>query len=157
VGKVLVTSLKDRLAFDLRATWQARVLEGTTGPARMVVMSVLAHVYDEAIFTLCAAIFADFDGSLRPPFLTSAAKIDKAGRIVADMVDERGHVHKNTVLFPDEIALRDAFRKLADRLKLSDTDRIELFNCAQRWVVADRRLDPAMDPKDPDAKRLTVN
>jgi hypothetical protein len=50
--------------------------------------------------------------------------------------------------------MRDAFRRLADRLKLNDADRIELFKCVQRWVVADRRLDPTFDPKDPDAKRL---
>src|SRR6266581_1489273 len=130
------------------------MLLGTIGPARMVVMSMLAHTYDEAVFTLCAAVFPDFDGSLRPPFLTTAAKIDKEGHVVADMVDATGMIHKDTVLFPDEISLRDAFRKLADRLKLNDADRIELFKCAQRWVVADRRLDPTFDPKDPDAKRI---
>jgi len=151
---VQATSLERKLAFDLRASWQARVLLGTTGPARMVVMSMLAHTYDEAVFMLCAAVFPDFDGSLRPPFLTTAAKVDKAGCIVADMVDATGVIHKDTVLFPDEISLRDAFRKLADRLKLSDTDRIELFKCAQAWVVADRRLDPTFDPKDHDAKRI---
>lgn len=148
------TELEKTLSFDLRASWQSRVLVGTTGPARMVVMSVLAHTYDEALFTLCWAVFPDFDGSLKPPFLTSAGKIDKTGAIVADMVDERGRIHKDMVLFPTEIGLRDAFRKLADRLKLNDQDRIELFKCAQRWVVADRRLDPSFDPKDPDARRL---
>jgi hypothetical protein len=151
---VLATEIEKRLAFDLRASWQAKVLVGTKGPARMVVMSVLAHTYDEAVFTLCAAVFPDFDGSLKPPFLTTAAKIDKTGAIVADMVDERGRIHKDTVLFPTEISLRDSFRKMADRLKLDDADRVELFKCAQRWVVADRRLDPAFDRKDPDARRL---
>jgi hypothetical protein len=154
VRPVLAIRLEKKLAFDLRASWQAKVLEGTKGPARMVVMSVLAHTYDEAVFTLCAAVFPDFDGSLRPPFLTTAAKIDKEGRIVADMVDERGVIHKDTVLFPTEMSLRDSFRTLADRLKLNDVDRIELLKCAQRWVVADRRLDPTFDPKDPDARRL---
>lgn len=151
---MLAPDLEKALSFDLRASWQARALVGTKGPARMVVMSVLAHTYDEAVFTLCAAVFPDFDGSLKPPFLTSAGKIDKSGAIVADMVDERGRIHKDMVLFQTEIGLRDAFRKLADRLKLSDSDRIELLKCAQRWVVADRRLDPNFDPKDPDARRL---
>ena len=53
--------------------------------------------------------------------------------------------------------MRDAFRRLADRLKLSDSDRIEMFKYVQRWVVADRRLDPTFDPQDPDAKRLTTH
>jgi hypothetical protein len=151
---MLAPEVEKTLTFDLRASWQARALVETKGPARMVVMSVLAHTYDEAVFTLCALVFPDFDGSLKPPFLTSAGKIDKSGAIVADMVDERGRIHKDLVLFPTEIGLRDAFRKLADRLKLNDSDRIELLKCAQRWVVADRRLDPNFDPKDPDAKRL---
>lgn len=151
---MLATELEKTLAFDLRASWQAKVLEGNRGPARMIVMSVLAHTYENAVFTLCAAVFPDFDGSLPAPFLTSAAKIDKTGAIVADMVDERGRVHRDMVLFPTEISLRDSFRKMADRLKLNDADRIELFKCAQRWVVADRRLDPNFDPRDPDAKRL---
>ena len=151
---MLATEFEKTLAFDLRASWQAKVLVGTTGPARMVVMSVLAHTYEDAVFTLCAVMFPDFDGSLRAPFLTTAAKLDKTGAIVADMVDERGKIHKDTVLFPTEIAMRDSFRRMADRLKLNDTDRIELFKCAQRWVVADRRLDPNFDPRDPDAKRL---
>jgi hypothetical protein len=29
-----------------------------------------------------------------------------------------------------------------------------MFAAVKRWVVADRRLDPNMDPQDPDAKRL---
>jgi predicted O-methyltransferase YrrM len=151
---MLATEIEKKLAFDLRGSWQARALAQTSGPARMVVLSVLAHTLDEATFTLCAVVFPDFDGSLKPPFLTSAAKIDKRGAIVADMVDERGRIHKDLVLFPTEIALRDAFRKLADRLKLNDADRVEMFKYAQRWVVADRRLDPNFDRRDPDAKRI---
>ena len=151
---MLATELEKKLAFDLRASWQAMVLVNTTGPARMVVMSVLAHTYEDAVFTLCTAVFPDFDGSLRAPFLTTAAKIAKTGAIVADMGDEHGRIHKDTVLFPTEFSLRDAFRRLADRLKLNDADRIELLKCAQRWVVADRRLDPNFDPRDPDARRL---
>jgi hypothetical protein len=58
------------------------------------------------------------------------------------------------VLYRNEVALRNDFRQLADRLKLNDADRIELFAAVKNWVVADRRLDPTMDPKDPDAKRL---
>ena len=49
------------------------------------------------------------------------------------------------------------FRVLADRIKLNDTDRRELFACVLHWVKADRRLDPSFDRRDPDAKRLTVN
>lgn len=142
------------IEFDLRGSWQSRALTATTGPARMVLLSVLAHTLEQAVVTLCYAAFADFDGSLPLPSLTTAAKIDKAGAVVADVCDRAGVIHKDEVLFKSEIEMRDAFRRLADRMKLSDPDRIEMFKYVQRWVVADRRLDPTFDPQDPDAKRL---
>ena len=151
---MLNTEFEKTLAFDLRGSWQARVLAGSIGPARMIVLSILAHTLEEAVVTLCFATFADFDGRLPMPALTTAAKVDKSGAVVADMCDRWGVIHKDTVLFKSEVEMRDAFRKLADRLKLSDPDRIEFFKYAQSWVVADRRLDPTFDPRDPDAKRL---
>jgi hypothetical protein len=150
---VPVSELERGVAFDLRASWQAKVLIVTDGKRLgMVVLSMLAHTYDEAMPTLLAICFGLT--SIKAPFLCSAAKIDKSGRVVTDMVTDYGEIEKDHVLFPNEIAMRDTFRRLADRLKLSDLDRIELFKCVQRWVVADRRLDPAFDPRDPDAKRL---
>ncbi len=148
---------KRTLAFDLRGSWQGRALGGVQGPFRAVVMSVLAHTLEEAFVTLCAVVFPDFDGSLTPPYLCSAAKVAKTGAIVADVVDRDGAIHKDEVIFDSELHMRDMFRRLADRMKLSDSDRVELFKYAQRWVVADRRLDPTFDPKDPDARRLVLN
>lgn len=46
--------------------------------------------------------------------------------------------------------------QLADRLKLTDGERIDLFIAVRHWVKADHRLDPAFDRRDPDARRLTV-
>jgi hypothetical protein len=152
-----VQAIEKRLAFDLRATWQARVLLAaqakTDGVIGAVALSVLAHNYDDALPTLLKVLFPGFE-SITPPFLCSAGKVDKSGAVVADLVERAGVITKNYRLYRDEIALRDDFRRLADELKLKDTDRIELFAAVQRWVVADRRLDPNMDPKDPDAKRL---
>jgi hypothetical protein len=81
-------------------------------------------------------------------------KVAKSGAVVADVILRDHRVVKDKPIYRDEIALQNDFRRLADRLKLNDADRIEMFKCVQRWVVADRRLDPTFDPKDPDAKRL---
>lgn len=70
------------------------------------------------------------------------------------MVERDGTISKDVAIYASEIALRDDFRHLADRLKLTDDERVEMFKAVQRWVVADRRLDPTFDPQDPDAKRL---
>jgi hypothetical protein len=60
-------------------------------------------------------------------------------------------------MYLTDIAYRDDMRRLADRLKLTDQERLEFFTCVKRWLVADHRLDPTMDPADPDAKRLTIH
>lgn len=146
-------AIEASIAFDLRASWQARVIAGTGGHEAAVVLSMLAHSYDDAMPTLLRLVFPGFT-SIVAPFYCSAAKLDKAGRVVADVVTKTGQIVKDAKVFDTEIQMRDVFRRLADRLKLNDQDRIELFKCAQRWVVADRRLDPNFDPKDPDARRL---
>ena len=151
---MLAPEVERVLEFELRASWQAKVLVGTRGPARAVIMSMLAHAYEHALVTLCAAVFPDFDGSMPVPYLESCAKIAKTGAVCADVRGKDGKLHADTVLFQSDIEMRDACRKLADRLKLPDDDRVEFFKVAQRWLVADRRLDPTFDPRDPDAKRL---
>jgi hypothetical protein len=106
---------------------------------------------------LMALVYPDFvpgRAPIKDAIFCSAARIDKAGRVVADQVSRYGTKTKDSVVFDSEIQMQGAFRKLADMMKLSDRDRIDMFHAVQRWVVADRRLDPTMDPQDPDAKRL---
>lgn len=150
---MLATEIERNVAFDLRGSWQVRAIGEAKGQTWMVLLSVLAHTYDHALLFMMPLVYPDFDGSIPAPHLTTAAKIDKTGAIVADVVNRYG-VIKETMIYPTELHLRDDFRRLADRLKLGDSDRTELLKCVQRWVVADRRLDPAFDRKDPDAKRI---
>jgi hypothetical protein len=154
---------------DLRDSWQAKVLRETCKVAWMgsaaprgklgaVMLSVFAHGLDAgALAILLKGIFPDFY-SISAPFICSAAKVDKAGRLVADVVmrdDEPPR--KDQVLFYSLRSFEWTLRHLADRLKLDDTDRVKLFQAATNWIVADRRLDPAMDPADPDARRLVAH
>jgi len=152
---MLATEFEKKLAFDLRASWQVRAVANVKGPFRAVLLSVIAHTYEAAgVVAVLTLVDPDFDGNLPAPVLLSCGKIDRHGWIVADVGESDGSIRKDRVIFMSELQMRDRFRELADRLKLNDTDRTELFKCAQRWVVADRRLDPNFDPKDPDAKRL---
>jgi hypothetical protein len=145
--------LVTRLAFDLMATWQARALVAARGKTAAVLLSVLAHNYDEQLLTLLKVAFPGFE-SISAPFLSSAGRVAKSGAIVADVVQRDGRIERQEVLYRNEIELRDDFRRLADALKLDDSDREQLFIAVKKWVVADHRLDPTMDPQDPDAKRL---
>lgn len=151
-------ALISKEARDLREMWQGRALVAVEGHGRLsaVLLSVLAHNFDEAMPILLRVVFPGFT-SINAPFLCSAGKIAKTGAVVADVIDKDGRKHTGVPLYRNETALRDDFRKLADRMKLSDADRVEMFKCVQRWVVADMRLDPNMDPKDPDAKRLVLH
>jgi len=145
-----------RLAFDLRASWQCRALLEARHHTWCVLLSVLSHTYDEAMLPLLQVAFPNF-ASIAAPFICSAGKIDRTGAIVVDIVERSGTISRDVAIYESEIHLRDDFRRLADRMKLDDEDRIELFKCVQRWVVADRRLDPTFDRKDPDAKRFVLN
>lgn len=144
---------------ELCDTWQGRALRFAEKRAiGIVLLSVLANAYEtEHIFVLLHAVFPGFK-SIKPPFICSTARVNKYGAIVADVVPRSGdRVIKNEVIFPSEAAMQASFRKLADMMKLDDRDRRELFKAANMWVVADMRLDPNFDRRDPDAKRLVLN
>lgn len=117
----------------------------------MVALSVIAHAEGDGIEELLHCVFPGFAG-IRPPGLVSAGKVAKNGAIVADLVRRDGTIIKDCVLFKSETEYRDAFRRLADEIKLNDASRIEMFAALRAWVLADRRLNPRMNPKDPDAK-----
>jgi hypothetical protein len=147
----------ERHAQELRDMWQGRALAHTRHTALgMVVLSVLSHNFDDGMPVMLRAVFPGFE-SITAPFLCTAAKVDKTGTIVADMVTRDGKIEKDTVIFRDELHMQSEFRRLSDDLRLNDADRQELFHSVKRWVVADRRLDPLMDPKDPDARRLVLH
>jgi hypothetical protein len=142
-----------QITFDIKDTWQARCLIAARSWQKAIVLSILAHNFDDAMPALLHTVYPGFR-SIEPPFLTTAARVSKAGAVVANVQMPGGHIVKDMILYRSEAGLRNDFRRLADSLKLNDADRVELFAAVQRWVVADRRLDPEMDPRDPDAKHL---
>ena len=145
-----------RHAADLRESWQGRALAEARGPMGPVILSVLAHSFDDAMPTLLRAVFPGFT-SIQPPFFCTAGKVAKTGHVCADLVTTDGRIVKMCAIFRSVAAMQDELRRFADQLRLSDADRRALFGAAKRWLVCDYRLDPTMDPADPDAKRLTVN
>lgn len=143
---------------ELRQSWQGRALafcEVTAPKLCRVLMSVFADNYDETMPFLLVSVFGHCQ--ITAPFLCTSPKIDKAGRIVADIITKYGNRQKNYVVFDDEDQMQGIFRRLADNMRLSDAERIDLFIAVRFWVKSDMRLDPTMDRRDPDAKRLVLH
>lgn len=150
----------------VRESWKGRLLRATfthtpiAGRVKArehmgaVALSVIGHTYESELVALMAFCFPGFY-SIDAPFLCSAGKVWKTGHVVADVVvknDEQPK--KRVVIFKSLRDMETRWRRVADRLRLDDADRVELFDAVKRWVVADYRLDPHMDPADPDARRL---
>ncbi len=142
---------------ELNASWQGRALRFANDNPQLktFLMSLLADNWDDAMPFLLTAVYGEF--GIKAPFYCSNPKIDKRGHIVADLIGTDGFKYKNAVVFISTNQMQGTLRKLGDRLKLSDEERIELFNAARHWVKADLRLDPTFDRADPDAKRLVLH
>lgn len=142
---------------ELADSWQGRALHFARKNPQLktALLSLLADNYDETLPFLLAAVYGDYH--INAPFYCSNPKINKRGCIVADLITGDGFKYRDAVIFLGTQQMEATFRKLADRLKLGDADRVDLFACVHHWVKADQRLDPTMDARDPDARHLVLH
>ena len=157
---------------ELTDSWQGRLVRHTCmvdfdlvrpkGRLGQVVLSMLAHRFDDALVVLLKAVFPlSYEGRPGSPMLCTIGRVNKAGRVVADLITKDDRLIKRAVLFRSTVELRSRFRDLADELFFSDDERLAMFDCLTNpqtgWLACDERLDPRFDRLDPDAKRLTVD
>lgn len=131
-------NLVTKHADEIRDMWQSRALRAARGKLRKVVITALAKEYVADFETLLKATFPGFVDLDRPLF-TSYAHIDLGGRIICEMIDKEGRKRK-VMVYGCEDAMIYEMRKLADKLKLPDRDRIEMFTVLQKWVAKDMRI-----------------
>jgi len=87
---------------------------------------------------MAAITMAVLHVSPRPlPALADNAIISDDGMVVCAAKDSRGHSFFVTV--DSIVRVRDNFRGLADHLKLSDTEREEMFDALRKWFIRDFR------------------
>lgn len=127
----------DKSAAQIREMWQAKVLVGTTGLERAILIRMFVKAYRDDIKPLLRAIGI---AGLKPPQIFSHAKIAPSGKVIADVLEKNGGVRTH-ILYDSQARMRADFGRLADRLKLDDISRVELFDMLQRFVVADLRID----------------
>lgn len=119
--------------------WQVRVLQASSGQLAAVLCSILAHNFPDDFELFLRGAYGT--SLLAKPFYCSAGKIMRNGMIVADVMSRGSKLWKQPV-FKDTEQMQATLRKVADILKLDDPDRIALFDCARKWIVADWRVGP---------------
>jgi hypothetical protein len=126
-------------AEELRTSWQCRCLAEATGRVAHVIMAVLRNEYNEHMPVLLRIAFPNFvDVSL--PTLIGCAAIARNGKVICRIM-KRDHSLDVEAIYDSQEQLRVEVARLADTLKLLDTERVALFEAVQRWVVMDARID----------------
>lgn len=114
---------------DEQATWQYKAIVATRGNQ-----------------TMLGAIFLQIIGkqAKHPPQIVGTASVDEEGLCWTILRKQHGlEVAEGIVCLGLIADIRDDFRRLADHLKLDDTERVELFTELRKWVSVDLRADHA--------------
>ena len=72
------------------------------------------------------------------------AQIDREGMVRASVQTHDGEVYARMPI-GSLIAVRDAFRRLADHCRLSDQERNEFFEEIRKWISTDERAQSGLD------------
>jgi hypothetical protein len=123
----------------LRQTWQSRVLAAAKQREGAVMVAIAIEMYFDAIHALLHATFDGFK-DLSLPALKGYGTVEESGHISCILVG-RDRSLQRVAVYDDEDEMINAFRRIADKLKLNDADRKGLFADLQAWVAADKRVD----------------
>ncbi len=137
-------ALASKEAAEIREYWAYKVLKETKCEGRVGKVALVMIVHSFAEVTEYMLRIA----GLPPPefpLLVGTAKIVPGGQVVCDKHVTRSVNLKNVLVYDNEDQLVSDFRKLADKLKLNDSDRGFMFQALQRWVSQDQRLTPSVE------------
>lgn len=128
---------------EIMATWQIRALDATRGKLQQVLFRAMANEYSgitsNTWLTLLRLINPDFtDAPL--PGLIGYAKVMQSGRVVSEVVMDKMGTRRLQVVYQSKDEFVSDMRRLADRLKLNDVDRVAMFALLGKWIVADYRV-----------------
>lgn len=126
-------------AAQLRETWQCRVLQHAKDRAFYVMLAALCAEYHVGVKILLSAAHPGFS-DIKPPLLAGYATIAPDGSIWCYLIDEERNL-KAVGVYQNEHKLAYEMRKLADKLKLNDRERLDMFTVVEKWIVQDQRID----------------
>jgi len=127
-------------AEEIRQTWQSRALAAAEGKLACVLLVALSFEYAGAMPVLLRVTFPGFTDIVRP-FLSGYATIVPSGKVACNMVDKDG-VIKVVAVYASKDQFVGEMRRLADKLKFTDSEREEFFGVLSRWIVKDMRVGP---------------
>lgn len=127
---------KERIERE-RASWQYRAIEATQGP-RSMLGAILLAVLGKQRRTV--------------PQFRGQATITSNGFVLCDYLDKSGQIRFGAFLC-DVADLTRNFRGLADHLRLTDAERVEMFDALRNWIAKDyRAIRDGFDPGKPAVK-----
>ncbi len=129
-----------RHAQDLAMTWQARALAETKDKTRAVLRAVLTHSYGGAMPVLMRVVFPNLRGDWLPRYV-GAARINRSGVIICNVQAPDRVLVLDVTVYDNIEKLIWTFRTVADKLKFTDDERVEMIEAVKRWIVADERID----------------
>ena len=115
-----------------RDSWRVRAVRETGGNKTLMGCFVLAIL--------------GLQHGIKPPRFGSRAAINAGGMAIANMQTADGVKHPAFCLGPVQ-TITDNFRGLADHLKLSDKDRVEMFAELKKWFVHDARANQTAEDR----------
>lgn len=108
-----------------RATWQYRAVEATTGN-RTKLGAIVIAILGKA--------------PSNPPAFNNVARITANGLILCDYWERDGSVYRGALVGTVQEVVGN-FNGLADHLKLSDGQRVEMFGRLRAWITEDERAE----------------
>jgi len=119
----MVNELQDMLRERYEKSWKGRAERHTKGNETQLGAMVIAMLGRRP---------------LRPPMFTGLAIIDRTGLVRCDFTDKNGHELKMLPI-GDVLKIVTDFKNLADALKVTDSERTEMFTELRKWIMRDAR------------------
>lgn len=117
-------STRMRLSPEQAESWQAKVLEETGGRSRPLGLAVIAAL--------------GYNRKGKYPIVSEKAYIDLSGKLIA-LYKANRFANAQAFVFGSVSGFNDDLRRVADKCKLTDPDRIAFFEKMRSWIVKDER------------------
>lgn len=123
-----------------RESWQWRCVAALRDPTKNI-PSVAGAILMEALHISRPTIV---------PRVSGQGWIRTDGVVLCNMWDEHGVYRDRTLVASSVADFTGGWRLLADKLHLSDKDRVELFNHVRGWIGRDYRVSIPLSANDKD-------